>query len=175
VSNHVHRGKLKSGSGIPLRGRRLARLYRRVVKIPVRPAVRSMVVGGVLLLASACGRDGEAEPPVQGTPVSDEEYMTALCTGLQDFSSALIGAEPADELTRIIQDYAATMAAIVPPRDISKFHVEYVAYLEAAEREPLLLVGGSPPLPPPAARARLVAVERDIDSCRTPTYFTREQ
>lgn len=122
-------------------------------------------------LFAACGGGEEGVAPGAQDGVSDEEYLEALCTGLQRFSAALIAQSSPEELRNVIASYTTDMEAIVPPRDVSQFHLDYIAFLQAAESEPALMVAGSPPMPPEPARSRIASKENTVEACKDPIYF----
>jgi hypothetical protein len=124
-------------------------------------------------LGVACGGDDGIDPNAP-EGVSDEEYLAVICLGLQQFSTALVGTADAAEIQDIIAGYITSMEAVVPPRDASEFHAEYIEFLEQARAEPLALVAAQPPLPPASVRQRFVAAEREVEACRTPTFFAAE-
>ncbi len=122
-------------------------------------------------LFAACGESDDGVVPGAPEGVSDEEYLTMLCGGSQRFAAALIAQSSPEQLRAVIATYAADMESIDPPRDVSKFHLEYIAYLREAEAEPALMVAGSPPLPPEPARGRIAAKENSVEACKEPVYF----
>ncbi|OAI41282.1 hypothetical protein AYO38_04005 [bacterium SCGC AG-212-C10] len=109
--------------------------------------------------------------PGTPTPVSDEEYLRVTCTGLQKFSDALVSKAKPEDIRAVIAAYVADLQAISPPTDIAKFHAEYIAYLQAAESEPLKLTT-EPPLPPEKARQRIAVKESQVEECKHPTFFS---
>jgi hypothetical protein len=128
-----------------------------------------VVLAGLLL--AACGGDDDS-PRATGTG-NDEDYLRAVCTGIDHVSDALVSATSAAEIARVLEEFAATMKAIDPPPDLAEYNQKFVAYLEAAINDPTSVVTTSPPLPSDAARRRLAALEPGIPECREPTFFSR--
>lgn len=126
------------------------------------------------VFAGACGskESGILENAPEG--VSDEEYLEVLCTGTEKFSSALVAQVTPEKLREVIREYAAALRAVVPPRDVSKFHQEYIAFVESAEAQPALLVNGSPPYPQEPARSRIAGKENTVEACKNPVFFAPE-
>lgn len=135
---------------------------------------KTMLIGlfALTALLVACGGDSD-DGIVPGAPdgVSDEKYLEVLCTGSQRFANALIAQSSPEMLRDVIAAYATEMEATIPPRDVSKFHLEYIAFLREAESQPALMVQGSPPLPPEPARGRIAAKEDSVEACKEPVYF----
>lgn len=132
------------------------------------------VLLGLSVFAGACGSkdDGVLENAPEG--VSDEEYLEVLCIGTEKFSSALVSQATPEKLREVIREYAASLRNVVPPRDVSKFHQEYIAFVESAEAQPALLVNGSPPYPPEPARSRIAGKESTVEACKNPVFFAPE-
>ncbi|WP_322818553.1 hypothetical protein [Tepidiforma sp.] len=125
----------------------------------------------VATLLAACG-GGDSSPKATGTG-NDEDYLRAVCAGIDQVSDALVAATSPAEIARVLEDFAATMRAIDPPPDLADYNRKFVAYLEAALDDPTSVVTTSPPLPPDAARRRLASLEPSIPECREPTFFSR--
>lgn len=136
--------------------------------------MRTSLLAALLALAAlfaACGDSDSGIVPGAPDGVSDEEYLEALCTGSQQFSAALLAQSSPEALRDAIATYAAEMEGIVPPRDVSQFHLDFIEFLHEAEAEPALMVAGSPPLPPEPARSRIASKENSVDACEEPIYF----
>ena len=125
----------------------------------------------VATLLSACG-GGDKPPKAMGTG-NDEDYLRAVCAGIDQVSDALVAATSPAEIARVLEDFAATMRATDPPPDLADYNQKFVAYLEAAVDDPTSVVTTSPPLPPASARRRLASLEPSIPECRQPTFFSR--
>ena len=129
---------------------------------------------GVLLVlvllpaAIACGSDSSSGA---NTGVSDEEYLKVICTGLSNFTDALLSKTTAAEIGQVIKDYIAEMKKVDPPSDVKKFHQDFVKYLEDSLAEPTSLVTRKPPLPSESVRKRLAAKEPGVAECKSPTFF----
>ncbi len=122
----------------------------------------------VVLMVIACGGDSDSST---NTGVSDEEYLKVICTGLSDFSDALVSKTTAAEIGQVIKDYIAEMKKVDPPSDLKKFHQDFVKYLEDSVSEPTSLVTRKPPLPSDSVRKRLAAKEPGVAECKSPTFF----
>lgn len=128
------------------------------------------------ILAAALGlaacSDGESGT-LPGAPdgVSDEDYLSALCTGAEQFSSALMAQSTPEALRAVITAYADELETIVPPKDVSRFHKDYIAFLRAAQEQPVLMANGSPPEPSEPARTRLASKEHSVKACKNPVFF----
>lgn len=134
---------------------------------------KTLLVGvfSVVALLAACGGSDNGVVPGAPDGVSDEEYLEVLCTGSQRFAAALIAQSSPQVLRDTIGAYATEMKAVTPPRDVSQFHKDYINFLEEAEREPALMVGGNPPMPPEPARSRIASKENSVEACEDPVYF----
>jgi hypothetical protein len=138
------------------------------------PVVRWLAALFVVLpltVAVACG-EGEPGSPTPGTG-SDEDYLRAVCIGIDQISDALVTATTAEAIGKVIEEFAATMRAINPPPDLTEYNQQFVAYLEEALRDPTSVVTTAPPLPPDDVRRRLARLEPGIPECRNPTFFGR--
>jgi hypothetical protein len=122
----------------------------------------------ILPMAIACGGDSNSGAK---TGVSDEEYLKVICTGLSNFSNALLSKTTAAEIGLVIKDYIAEMKKVDPPSDVKKFHQDFVKYLEDSLSEPTSLVTRKPPLPSDSVRKRLAAKEPGVAECKSPTFF----
>lgn len=144
-------------------------MYHRHVRFRSLAGLLTAVVAATLL--GACG--GGDNPPKSTGTGNDEDYLRAVCAGIDQVSDALVAATSPAEIARVIEDFAATMRAIDPPPDLADYNQKFVAYLEAAVDDPTSVVTTSPPLPPDAARRRLASLEPSIPECREPTFFSR--
>jgi len=131
------------------------------------------LLGAVLVLfllptVVACGADTDSGAK---TGVSDEEYLKVICTGLSNFTDALLSKTTAAEIGQVIKDYIAEMKKVDPPSDVKKFHDDFVKYLEDSLSEPTSLVTRKPPLPSESVRKRLAAKEPGVPECKSPTFF----
>lgn len=132
----------------------------------MRRAACLILLGFALASGAACSDDDEPAPG----GVSDEAYLAVLCSGLQRFSDVLIARSTPDEIRAAIREYVEELRGLTPPSDIARFHEQYIAYLEAAEAEPLRLASPAP-LPENSARRRLAALEGSVEECKNPTFF----
>jgi hypothetical protein len=125
-----------------------------------------------VLLVVACGGDDDddatatpdaASPtsPASGTPVTpvgpldDRAYLAVICSGLEDYTAAIIREQSEDGIREVVFDYIASLEAVLPPEDLQQFHGDFIAYLEAAIESPTDLLATPRPLPPEDARDRL--------------------
>lgn len=131
-----------------------------------------VILGAVFLAACSGGGGGDDQSEPVGTG-TDEDYLRAICVGIDAFTDALLSATTADEIGRVVREFIATMQAVNPPPDLAKYNQQFVAYLEEALADPTSLVTKAPPLPPDEARRRLAALEPQIAECREPTFFSR--
>lgn len=134
----------------------------------LRAFLSSLLVLFLVPMAVACGGDSSSGTK---TGVSDEEYLKVLCTGLSNFSDAMISKTTAAEIGQVIKDYIAEMKKVDPPSDVKQFHQDFVKYLEDSLSDPTSLVTRKPPLPPDGARKRLAAKEPGVAECKSPTFF----
>ncbi|MCL6645492.1 MAG: hypothetical protein K6U88_11040 [Dehalococcoidia bacterium] len=125
----------------------------------------------VLAVAAACSDDDASDQP-RGTG-NDTDYLRAICIGIDLVSDALISATTPEAIGRVIEEFAATMRQIDPPPDLTEYNRQFVAYLEAALKDPTSVVTTPPPLPSDEARRRLAQLEPQIPECREPTFFSR--
>lgn len=131
------------------------------------------IAGASAFLLAACGgSDDSGVAPGAPEGVSDEEYLAVLCAGAESFSDALIAQSTPDGLRAAIQAYIDALEAVTPPRDVSKWHVDYIAFLKDAESQPSLMVSGNPPIPAEPARSRLAQKESDVAECEDPLFFS---
>jgi hypothetical protein len=116
----------------------------------------------------ACGDD---EP--EGPGGSDEDYLTLICQGTQDFSNALVSKTTPDEIAEVIRDFIETMKNANPPADLRDFNDDFVQYLEDSVAEPTSLVTRQPPLPDDDVQRRLASKELSVEACKNGTFFSR--
>lgn len=152
--------------------------------------MRAALLIGLLLLPFglvACGGNDDAEPeptsPAESptsenggsspTPVvvDDEGYLAVICSGLSDFSDAVLVAKTADEISAVVRDYIASLEGVAPPEDLAEFHRSFIQYLTDSVDEPTLLLTTPRPLPEDSVRDRLSAKESSVSECRDLTFF----
>jgi hypothetical protein len=138
----------------------------------LRTALAVLLFALVVPLATACGNDGGSSSK---SGVTDEEYLKVLCTGLSNFSDAVISKTSAADIGQVIKDYIAEMKKVDPPADLAKFHADFVKYLEDAVSDPTSLLTRKPPLPPDDVRKRLASKEPGVSECKNPTFFDTQQ
>lgn len=138
-----------------------------------------LLAGGLI---AACGNEDDAEPlptprvdPGEVRAVSDEEYLAIICTGLEEFSSALIRADSPEEIIEVVQAYIDSLVVVEPPEDVQPFHNRFVGYLDESLEDPGQLVMRPRPLPEDDVRERLAEVERDVDECQDLVFFAERQ
>lgn len=146
---------------------KVVRVYHRHVPRMLAPLVLT-----ALLVGACSGKSGDDQPLPAGTG-TDEDYLRAVCIGIDRVSDALVSATTAEAIGAVLREFAATMRAIDPPPDLVDYNQQFVAYLEAALRDPTSVVTTAPPQPPDAARRRLARLEPSIPECREPTFFSR--
>lgn len=132
-----------------------------------RPGIACLVLLGLVAVGCSGG-----ETPPRGTG-NDEDYLRAVCAGIDRVSDALVSASSANEIAAAIEEFADTMRAINPPPDLTEYNRQFVAYLDAALKDPTSVVTTAPPLPPDGPRRRLAQLEPSIAECREPTFFSR--
>jgi len=137
----------------------------------VRPRLVAAILLPLVVLASACGDDDAGGQP-RGTG-NDTDYLRAICIGIDRVTDALISATTPEAIAAVIEEFAATMRQIDPPPDLTEYNRQFVAYLEAALKDPTSVVTTQPPLPPDDVRRRLAQLEPQIPECREPTFFSR--
>lgn len=144
------------------------------------------LVSLVALLLVACGGGDDAASPTPtatpagadrgGPPLSDEQYLEVICSGLADYTATLLTASNVDEIRGVVQEYIESLEAISPPEDVAGFHAQFIAYLTEALEDPTALVATPRPLPPDDIRERLAGLESSVPACDDATYFaTREE
>jgi hypothetical protein len=127
----------------------------------------------VVLAGAACGGGAKssATPTPSGPTISDEEYLRAICVGVTQFSDALVSKSSADEITKVVRDFSASMKKLTPPADLQKYNTDFTKYLDDAANDPTSLVTKKPPLPADSVRQRLAAKEMNVPECKAPTFF----
>ena len=125
----------------------------------------------LLLLAAACGSGDDAAPTPSGPALSDEQYLKVVCTGLTNFSDALLTRTKAEDIAGVIQEYIRQLQAVNPPGDLQKFHADFVKYLQDSVKDPTSLITRKPPMPADDIRRRVAAKERNVPECKNPTFF----
>jgi hypothetical protein len=154
--------------------------------------MRLALLSGLLLIPFAlvaCGGSDDAEPtPVPGTPstpgsspapdpvvVDDEGYLAVICSGLSDFSDAVLVAETADEISAVVQEYIASLESVAPPEDLVPFHQSFIRYLVDSIDEPTVLLTTPRPLPEDSVRERLSSKEASVSECRDLSFFQERE
>ncbi len=135
-----------------------------------RPLLALLGVALLATVALACGNDA---PPPEG--VTDEGYLSLLCTNLDRFSDAVLQATEEAALAAVLQDFIDALRAVEPSADLRDFHAAFIAYLEDALDDPTSPLALAPPLPEEEARERLARTARSVDACREPTFFSTPQ
>jgi hypothetical protein len=127
----------------------------------------------VVLAGAACGGGSKssATPTPSGPTISDEEYLRAICVGVTQFSDALVSKSSADEITKVVRDFSASMKQLTPPADLQKYNADFTKYLDDAANDPTSLLTTKPPLPADNVRQRLAAKETNVPECKAPTFF----
>jgi hypothetical protein len=131
-----------------------------------------IILGAVVLpLAFAMAACGDDDAPEGGG--TDEDYLRAICTGSQDFSSALMTKTTPDEIADVIRDFIDTMKDTNPPADLVEYNDEFIEYLEDAVNEPTSLLTRKPPLPDDDVQRRIASKEPSVPECKDPTFFSK--
>lgn len=104
-------------------------------------------------------------------PLSDEEYLAVICSGLADYTAAIVTETTVEGIRAVVLDYIASLQAVTPPEDVQPFHDDFIAYLSAAIDSPTDLLAMPRPLPEDDVRDRLAGKENDVEECRNATYF----
>lgn len=161
---------------------------RRCTIEPVRAPIIASVAALVLVAGVACGGGDDDDTPTptpaasetaavtvtpDPTPLSDEQYLAVICSGLADYTSAITTATTVEEIQKVVLDYIASLEAVTPPEDVQPFHQEFIAYLQAAIDSPTDLLATPRPLPEKNVRDRLAGKEDDVPECRDATYFAQ--
>lgn len=137
----------------------------------------SLLVVPLGIMTSACGGDGangsktQAPPQSSGPAGTDEEYLKAICSGVQEFSDAVVSKTKPEEIAAVIKDFAARMEAANPPADLRSYNQDFVKYLNDSLNDPTRLLTQKPPLPPVSVRQRLSSKESSVPECKSPTFF----
>lgn len=127
-----------------------------------------------VFVASCLGGNDKDDDPAPASGGSDEDYLTAVCRGTSNFSDALVSKTTAAEISEVIRGFITEMRASNPPADLAEYNKEFVRYLENAVNDPTSLVTTAPPDPPEDARERLAAKESQVEACKNPTFFSRD-
>lgn len=125
------------------------------------------------VLAAACGGGSKpaGTPTPSGPAISDEEYLRAICVGVTQFSDALVSKSSANEITKVVKDFSASIKKLTPPADLQQFNADFARYLDDAANDPTSLLTKKPPLPPDSVRQRLTSKESSVPECKGPTFF----
>ena len=146
-------------------------------------------------LLAACGGGDDAAPTATATnggsntatvettptgtpagPLTDREYLAVICTGLENYTTAVLREQTVEGLSKVVRDYVASLEAVIPPSDLADFHQQFIDYLTAAVESPTDLLTSPRPLPPDDVRNRLAGLEDQVDECRDAKFFsTREE
>ncbi|MGI8926846.1 MAG: hypothetical protein ACR2HN_09405 [Tepidiformaceae bacterium] len=130
----------------------------------------SSLLFSLLALLVAC--DPNQAPDDNG--VSDKAYLAAFCTSLDHYSDTLARADDAPAIEAAMRDYIAALQAIRAPRDLARFHADFVAYVAAGLAEPSARVGRPAPRPQEKVADRIAAAEGAVDECQEASYFGEE-
>lgn len=138
-----------------------------------RQAFLVALVAMLLALLTACGgsKKSQSTPTSSAPGVTDEEYLKAICSGVQGFSNALVSAQSADAISKVVKDFSTSMKQINPPPDLRQFNADFAKYLDDAVNDPTSLVTRKPPLPPNSVRQRLASKESSVPACKSGTFF----
>lgn len=131
-----------------------------------------------LVVTAACGGGDSKEDPTviptpSGPPLSEEDYLRQLCTGLTGYQDALMTAKSGDDIAATIQQFVDSMAAVSPPADLREWHIEFVRYLEDGLDDPTSLSTLPPPELDKDTTDRLALKTQDIAECKYPTFLDR--
>lgn len=119
-------------------------------------------------------RDGESPSPVP-VEVDDEGYLAVVCSGLADFSDAVLVAKTVDEISAVVRQYIVDLEGVSPPEDVVPFHRDFIQYLADSVDEPTVLLTTPRPLPDDSVRERLSAKESSVSECRDLTFFRERE
>jgi hypothetical protein len=108
-------------------------------------------------------------------PLSDREYLAVICSGLEEYTAAIIREQTVDGIRDVVLDYIASLEAVLPPEDLAQFHGDLIAYLTGAVESPTDLLALPRPLPPDDVRERLSDLENDIEECRSARFFSERE
>lgn len=137
-----------------------------------RIAVWVVAVLATGAIMASCG-GGSAHPTPSGPALSDQEYLKVVCTGLSNFSTALLTKTKPEDLAQVIKDYIASLQKVQPPAGVEQFQQDFIKYLQDSIADPTSLVTKPPPLPSSAVRQRLASVEIQTPECKDAKFFTR--
>lgn len=129
-----------------------------------------------LVLSAACGSDGGDDddrviPTPSGPPLSEEEYLRTLCTGLTSYQDSLMTAKSGEDIAGTIERFIESMTAVSPPADLREWHVDFVRYLEDGLDDPTSLSTAPPPELDRDTADRLAQKTEDIAECKYPTFL----
>lgn len=145
-----------------------------------------MVLAALPVLA-ACGDDDNDEASVTaaaspspaqvatGTPLTDEQYLATLCTGLANYQEATATQKTVEGIGKAVTEFEKSMEAATPPDDLRTFHGEFIAYLHSADQDPTLLLTAPPPKPSDSVRDRLKSKVKSVSECKYPTFLGEDQ
>jgi len=130
----------------------------------------------LLLLGAACGDDGAKTPTTTaggngGPAMTDEEYLKAICVGVQQLSDALLTKTNVQDITKVVKDFSASMKTLNPPADLQKYNQDFTKYLDDTTSEPTQLLTKAPPLPSDSVRQRLASKTSSISECKDVKFF----
>lgn len=140
-----------------------------------------------LPVLAACGddeNDGATATPAAspspaevatGTPLTDEQYLATLCTGLANYQEATAREKTVEGIGKAVTQFEASMESVTPPDDLRTFHGEFIAYLHTADKDPTLLLTASPPKPSDSVRDRLKSKVKSVPECKYPTFLGEDQ
>lgn len=119
-----------------------------------------------------------AAPTPGGTPVgplTDEEYLAVVCSGLEEYTAAVLRERTVEGLSAVVQDYVASLQGVLPPADLEDFHSRFIDYLLAAIESPTDLLAIPRPLPEEDVRERLAGKEDDVPECADARFFSERE
>lgn len=130
----------------------------------------------LLLIGAACGDDGDKKTTTtsggnSGPVMTDEEYLKAICGGVQQLSDALLTKTNVEDITKVVKDFSASMKALNPPADLQQYNQDFTKYLDDTTSDPTQLLTKAPPLPSDSVRQRLSSKESNVPECKKPTFF----
>lgn len=118
--------------------------------------------------------NGESPSPAP-VEVDDEGYLAVICSGLADFSDAVLVAETVDEISAVVRQYIVDLESVSPPEDVVPFHQDFIQYLADSVDEPTVLLTTPRPLPGESVRERLSAKESSVSECQDLTFFRERE
>jgi hypothetical protein len=145
------------------------------------------------LLVIACGGGGDAddgetptatstastvEPgstPVTPVAVDDRGYLAVICSGLEEYTAAIIREQTVEGIQEVVVAYIDSLQSVIPPEDLAGFHAAFIAYLSEAVESPTDLLATPRPLPPDDVRERLADLENDVPECRDARFFSERE